>query len=366
MKKHTQHRRRRRRIIAVFLIAVMLPGLIFAYLGFRSINQEERWQKQLVSRNLRASLRAGIGRIEQNVQSRMLAILDSLESQASDPQGFFPRRLQRFSLQNPLVSGVFVLGPNRRVMYPRGFRDRPITSNLWKSLKSESLRQHLELGEQFEARGRYNDAMDEYTRGLRELTSRHVHLALLVRIARCRSKMGDLEGAQRDYRRVIVEDRGRFYGEELPYRLIASYQLAALAEQTGRQTSAFDLLSDLYDDMLNNFDRFERSQFEFHLKKVKNGLQDLSGHVRDVARVETDSLARREDELRNEVDRRGFLLVHLLPEIARRQGTPTSGLQIVTVNPDEGVFRFAYNVSGIQNSRIKIVGLELDWQGRYS
>ena len=120
----------------MFLIAVMLPGLIFAYLGFRSINQEERWQKQLVTRNLRTSLQAGIAEIEQNVQSHMRAILDSLELQTFDPQGFSPGRLQRFSLRNPLVSGIFVLGQSRRLLYPRGFRERLIPSNLWKKVES--------------------------------------------------------------------------------------------------------------------------------------------------------------------------------------------------------------------------------------
>jgi cell division protein FtsB len=56
MKLPGKDRRMHRRVLAVFLGAIMLPSLVLAYLGLRYIRQEEQRQEQIVLRGLQVTL----------------------------------------------------------------------------------------------------------------------------------------------------------------------------------------------------------------------------------------------------------------------------------------------------------------------
>ena len=56
--------KRRKRVVMIFVVAVLIPCLYLGYLGLKSIKQEKQWQQQLVRENLEKSLSLTIDQIE--------------------------------------------------------------------------------------------------------------------------------------------------------------------------------------------------------------------------------------------------------------------------------------------------------------
>ena len=79
----TRHPTTRRRVVAIFLVAVMLPSLLLSYVGLKSIKQEKLWQQQLVEQNLKSSIALAVSRIESSVEDQSRAFLSSLPLEKS-------------------------------------------------------------------------------------------------------------------------------------------------------------------------------------------------------------------------------------------------------------------------------------------
>ena len=73
----------------------------------------------------------------------------------------------------------------------------------------------------------------------------------------------------------MAEDQQQFYGEEIPYVLIAYYQLVIIAKRTASAGDVANQLIDFYKILLENFDHLERTQFDFYLEQVKTELRDV-------------------------------------------------------------------------------------------
>jgi hypothetical protein len=245
----------------------MLPSLILAYLGLRSLKQEEQWQRQLVLGGLKVTLANAAHTIEEDVHRAVVQAFDSLTSETSLPVSVTPRQLHKFLAEHPLVEEVLVLDDRGRLLFPRTFRIQKPPAGVHTVISSPALRQQLIRGEEIEARGKYQDAIVEFTAGLNRCASTPERLAFLVRIARCRQKAGNLIGAEEAYRHVLTEDANRFLGEELPYGIVASLQLGQIQDQRGQSAEAFDILAQVYGAMVADFNRFERRQFQYYVTR---------------------------------------------------------------------------------------------------
>jgi signal transduction histidine kinase len=361
MKRPGQDRRLRRRVIAVFLGAVMLPSLILAYLGLRYANQEEQWQKQLVLGGLKVTLANAAHKIEEDVHRAVLQVFDSLTSETSLPVSIAPQQLHKFLPEHALVEEVFVLDTRGRLLFPRTFRLQKAPAEVHTLTSSPVLRQQLIRGEEIEARGKYNDAIVEFTKGLNDCTSSQERLAFLVRIARCRHKAGDLVGAQQAYRRVLADDANQFLGEEVPYPVVASLQLAQIRGQRGEPAEAFDILARLYGNMVFEFHRFKQRQFEYYLARVRTELRMHVQHAGPVARSLLDSLSRIENVFLREPARADFLRAHVVPSIETVLLTRSerNSIRYLSIDDSDSSTHIAFRESGNGTRGMRIIGARL-------
>ncbi|MCJ7820083.1 MAG: tetratricopeptide repeat-containing sensor histidine kinase, partial [Bacteroidales bacterium] len=266
--------------------------------------------------------------------------------------------------ENSLLEEVFVMDNKGRLLFPRSFSTQKEPAEV-QSLLSPVAGQRLIRGEESEARGKYDDAISSYTSGFNECTITRDKLAFLIRIARCRFKAGDLAGATQTYRRVLLEDADRFYGEEVPYQFIASIQLAQILDRNGQQEEAFDVLARLYGKMLTGFQRFEQNQFMYYLTKVRTELEMYLHHAGPAAPALLDSLLRVEETFLQEPARNDFLKANIVPSVEFTLRTRS----------DQGIMRYALidNVAdssiyiafrglGSQTRGISIIGASLSYK----
>ena len=278
MKKRGKDRILRRRIITVFLFAIMLPSLILAYLGLRYIKQEQQRQEQLMMQGLKSTLAGFARETEVLIHENLLQEFDSLFENTSITNSISPSKIYHFISENPILEEVFVLDKKGLLLFPRSFRiQKEPEQNL--PFLPPAARESLISGEKFEVRGRYDDAIINYTSGSDKCQNTREKLAFLIRIARCQHKAGNLKEASRAYRKVLVEDKDRFYGEGVPYQFIATLQLARIFDTTKQPVEAFNVVVNLYEEMISGFYRFDKQQFMYYLNLVHEDLARYKQHA---------------------------------------------------------------------------------------
>ena len=361
MKKLGHDRRSRGQILIVFLGAVMLPSLILAYLGLRYIRQEEQWQGQLVVQNLEVALSNAARTVDEELRLHVREAFVSLTSHTALPTLINPLQLHTFSRDHALVEEVLLLDQQGGLLFPRSYRSqsRPVTDGT--ALGSPTLTEHLVRGEEFEARGNYREALEEFEEGLVRSKTGKTRLAFRIRIARCLYATGSLDAAQDAYRQVVVEDGNHFWGEALPYRLIARFRLAEISKQQGKPEEECEYLLELYGEIVRHFDRFEQPQYEYHLARVKATLSSLRPQGEPTVSVRLDSLSRVEETFLGERVQREFLERHAFPliETVLHTKPEPNSIRYATVDVPESSVSYAFleldNAAGV----IRFVGIRL-------
>ncbi|MBI2618897.1 MAG: hypothetical protein HYW57_02340 [Ignavibacteriales bacterium] len=317
MAKNVRHPIARRRLVVIFLIAVMLPSLFLSYLGLKSIEQEKLWQQQLVLQNLTNSLSLAIDRIETNVENQLRTFFASLPL---DPTTLTPEylySLQRQFDHNSPVEQIFLLDKSFELVFPRTFRvhHKPLVHD--KRRLGVETRKYFQAGESFETRGEYDAAIAAYQKGMTTKLSSQDRSILLIRIARCEFKKGDFPSARQTYQQILNEDRQRFYGEEIPYSVVAYAQLVAISEGLDSPPTRVRLLSDFQEVLLRNFHKLDRSQFEYYRDLVKTKLSAIVDKFQQVSARNLRKLQTLETQLEDELSQSLLLQSHVIPPTQR-------------------------------------------------
>jgi signal transduction histidine kinase len=361
MLKSGNDRRLRRRVIAVFFGAIMLPSLILSSLGLRYIRQEEQRQEQILLRGLQGTL-AGIARkTEEDLLDTITQSFESLFAETHIIEGIEPIRIYHYLAVHSLIDQVFVMDQKGQLLFPRSFRDQTGTKDILRELPKVT-GQWIIRGEESEAQGNYEEAINYFKSGLNDSKTAKGKLALLIRIARCQVKAGNTDGAIQTYRKVLIEDADRFMGEDVPYQIIATFQLARILDNQGNQKETFDLLFSLYGRMLDGFQRFGQQQYQYYLARVQEELKTHLNDAGSTAPALLDSLLKIEAAFLEEPVQNNFLKSNIVPgvEVEIRLSSEPGKVRYTFIDhaPDSSVL-IAFRDLGSQNRGMRIIGARL-------
>ena len=361
MSGSNRHPTIRKRVVAIFLIAVMLPCLFLSYIGLKSIKQEKVWQQQLVLQNLKGSLSLAIDRIETNIEEQTRGFFNSFSLPTSSPTSDYLLSLQELQDQHSIVDQVLLIDDNFQLVFPRTFRNHETSFNGRRPTFALKKNEHLQAGDSLEARGELEEAINEYQKGITASTSVHGPTAYLARIARCEFKKNDLQSARQTYLKILAEDRGHFDGEEVPYVLIAYSQLVTIAERVGSPREVANRLTDFYKMLLENFNYVERGQFEFYLEQVKTKLANQTKRVPSLHLTGIDKLKEREKEVEREQALGNSIQLNLVPGIREEVSLnkKSEKIQYLAATINDTVWRVAFQRTGQNSSLIQVVGCRI-------
>jgi len=163
--------RGRRGLFALIVLGILLPGVILAVFGFRSLRQD----RLLAERQTRDALQSSV-----EVAAREVT-----------------RELARWQEWDEPTSATLTLTPGASVLSARGLLWLPGT------VSEPHLDANARRAEEAELRQRdFAKALQLYEAALRE-ASPEARAALLLRIARTAKKAGDLERARRAWRQIV-------------------------------------------------------------------------------------------------------------------------------------------------------------------
>lgn len=306
--------RLRERIVTIFVISVLFPCLYLGYLGLKSIKQEKQLQQQLVRENLERSLSLTIDQIESALDDQIRSIFLQLSPPIKLTTEYI-NSLRKLKTQSSQVGDVFLLDKELRLVFPKTFRNGGNLEIRNISTLRLQENEHIRAGDLLEVLGKFDEALNEYQKGLSSKISESVKAALLSRIARCQFKKGDYENARKTYQKNINEDNNQFYGEGMPYILVAHLQLLQIAEIKSLTSDLNSQLLDFYVMLVENSDKLEHAQYSFCLDQIQSRLQLQRQLFTQSQRNKLDSIVRFEKENENEKVFLDFLQKDILPEI---------------------------------------------------
>jgi signal transduction histidine kinase len=362
--------RLRKRVVTIFVIAVLIPCVFLGYLGLKSIRQERQWQQLLVLENLKRSLSLAVDRIESGLDDHIRASFRQL-SPPRQLTTIHIASLRTFSTQSSLVQGVFFLDNNLRVVFPKTFRDVDIDGMKDRSALRLQESEYLRAGDLFEVQGKLGEALTEYQRGFSVKVSKPLQAAFLSRIARCQFKQTDYGNARRTYQRIINDDHNQFYGEGMPYVLVAHLQLLEIAEKNGSSSAMGNELLDFYQMLVERFDKCERAQYGFCLNQVKSRLERQQHSLSPSQRAALDSIATLEKEIGDEQRFREMLLATIVPRIrqnldSRGKGNLRFGdlrekreIRYFSEKGDSSLWTIAVRANDDEQSFVRFVGFKI-------
>ncbi|MDP2035904.1 MAG: ATP-binding protein [Ignavibacteria bacterium] len=310
--------------MTIFVLAVLFPCLYLGYLGLKSIKQEKLWQQQLVRENLDRLLALTIDQIESAFDDQ---IRTSLRQISPPPKltAEYITSLRKMKTQYSLVKDIFLLDKEFRLVLPKAFQN-DVGSEI-KKLSTLGLQENefLRAGDLLEVLGKLDEAINKYQKSLSSNHSESVKAALLSRIARCQFKKGDYANAQSTYQTIINEDNNQFYGEEMPYVLVAYLQLLEISETKKVVVGVSDQLLYFYKMLVEHSDKLVHAQYNFCLNQIQLRLSRQKQFLSKPQRALLDSIVKFEKENENEQYSRDFLQTNVLPEIKQEISTRWNG-----------------------------------------
>jgi len=341
--------RLRKRVVTIFVIAVLFPCLFLGYLGLKSIKQEKQWQQQLVRENLERTLTLTIDQIESAFDDQ---IRSSLRQLSPPPQLTisYINSLRKMKTQSSIVQDIFLLDKELRLVFPKTFKN--VASAEINNLNTIRIQEneHFRSGDLLEVSEKLNQAINEYQKGYSEQTSEIIRSALLSRIARCQFKMGDYENAVKSYQKIIKEDNNQFYGDEMPFVLVAHLQLLEIAEAKNKYLDVNTQLLDFYQLLVDYSEKLELAQYRFCIDRVHSRLQNRLLLLSQSQRTVFESIEKVEREIDAENGFLSLLQTNILPEIKYDINSKLNG--ILRFNNSKGRKDVLYK-SGVSDS--------LDW-----
>ena len=279
---------RQKRVLLLFVLGIALPSLLLGYLAFRGIKNdqalleknradEQRRTAELITRTITDSIKAS--------EQDFLAVLAGRQD-GSGPT--LIARLERFTLEHPLVEAVFVCQgletirfPTVRLLFlpplsalPARATSRPSGVN-GRALIAERL--------EFEQQN-YPAALAGYEQALGRATDLETRAELTSAIARVQKKSARYPDAITSYLR-IARDFGQFRSAGgIPLGLAARMELGSLYLAIHDPFRSLQTSIDLYESLVKGTWTLEESQYGLYAQTVSDGIDRLLSQLRPDSR----------------------------------------------------------------------------------
>lgn len=270
------------RLLAVFVICILIPGVVLAVLGLRTLHQE----RQLADQQLREGLEAAATRTGADLEREFRRWQDAVQAIADgtigDPNSW-PQSVQH-AVAEPGGAVLVTLRGGQLQAYP------PEQLLFWPSLqeeqreKAEPSSSAFTRAEILEFRQKdYVGALRIYTELLDSATPQ-LRPFYLHRQARSYRKAGQTDAALRAYRELAQLAPARI--GTLPADLIASFEICALLAESGESAGLAKSTLGLYQDLVQSRWKIEKAPFYYYSERVGEWLSDGSVPEEDMRRLQ--------------------------------------------------------------------------------
>jgi signal transduction histidine kinase len=276
MKIFTQGILARRKIVFIFLLAILLPSLIIGYLSFSTFAQRRESVRRLLESNLWISGESALKSIEG-------ALLEH-EKEALKRENFTrltglketEQGLPNYSKLSKEIAGqLFLLNAEYQIIIPKAGKEDISILPGEKSAQDSEFAQTLNQAESLEFSGRNYSRAAELYRKCTSLAPTNQHKALaLEALGRCLLSLKKYREALRVYSELSAK-----YGQFLnkaghPYGILADFQLYDIERRRKREENSLKILLALYGKIRNGAWPITFPTYDFFMVEIESILDD--------------------------------------------------------------------------------------------
>jgi signal transduction histidine kinase/tetratricopeptide (TPR) repeat protein len=253
-----------KRLLAIFIITILAPGLILGFFGLRAFRQEKRLAEQQIRERLAVAAES-MGRLLDLELRSWQQAAGELARAGPANRDTWPERLRR-TLAEPGAAVVLFRNGDRVESLPAGQLLYALSEDPDPSSTTNALSPLIVRAEALEWREKkYNEAIAIYRRLLESSISGQ-RAAILHRLARNLKKAGQVEEALHTFR--LLEKEPRTQLESLPSDLVALYEMTSLETGPTRSSGALRF----YQDLVRGRWRLQKSSYIFYSEQAREWL----------------------------------------------------------------------------------------------
>ena len=221
-----------RRLLLIFTVTILVPGLILGILGVRALTKERRLAEQQVRDRLNEVAKNSGLRLELELKKWQTAVDELSRSGSADPARW-PERV-RDAVAEPGAAAVLTGSPDRPQVHPSGQLLYELSP-----LPEDELPPAFAEAEALEFRNKQKDRAIELYRQLRRSGNSSERTRALNGLARTLANAGRIDEALRTYKQLEQDPPIRI--GPLPSDLLALFNIASLENESERSEHALHL-----------------------------------------------------------------------------------------------------------------------------
>ncbi len=322
MKLFTQGILARRKIVFIFLIAILLPSLVVGYLSFTTFSKRREAVKNILESNLWISGEAALKSMEEALFSEERKTLSPenfsrlLKSKEADIN------LENSTLQPQSITGkLFLLDAEYQVVIPKiGRGDTTIIATDMVQENSEFART-LKRAESLEfSRRNYAQAARAYRKSASIAPSDQHKALALESLGRCYLASRDYEKAPSIYEELAA-DYGQYKNKAgHPYGILAAFQLHEIEKRRQRNEASLKVLLSLYEKIQTGAWLIDLPSYDFFTTEIESILEKKGSIDKYPTLQESyNALQRKQSPYLERLIFSEFLKSEVVPKIKERQ-----------------------------------------------
>jgi signal transduction histidine kinase len=266
----------RRKIVFIFLLAILLPSLIIGYLSFSTFAQRRESVRRLLESNLWISGESALKSIESELLEH--------EKKALKPENFTrltglkdtERILSDYSKLSKEIAGqLFLLNAEYQIIIPTTGKEDISIFPGEKNVQNTEFAQALKQAESLEFSGKNYYRAAELYRKCYSLAPTNQHKALaLEALGRCLLSSKKYREAYKVYSELSAKYAQSLNKAGHPYGILAAFQLYEIERRRKREENSPKSLLSLYGKIRNGVWLINLAAYDFFIVEIESILED--------------------------------------------------------------------------------------------
>jgi len=265
-----------RRIIFIFLVAILLPSLVAAYLSLSTFPKRREAVRKLLESNLYISGEAALNAVERALLEIEQKVLKSenftrlLLSQKAGQPDFDSSRFSEDTVGQP-----FLLDADFKIVFPETVPENASGIDFIKGMRNSQFTQSFQRAEFLEfAQKDITQAANLYKKCTSYTLSEQLRAVALEGLGRCL-----LSSEKYDEAAKVYNDLSKNYGQLQnkaghPYGIIAEFQLYEIAHKKREGENSLVILLNLYQQIRKGIWLISQPVYDFYISEIESILND--------------------------------------------------------------------------------------------
>jgi tetratricopeptide (TPR) repeat protein len=265
-----------RRIILIFLVAILLPSLVAAYLSLSTFPKRREAVKKLLESNLWISGEAALNLVEGSLlelEQRALRadnFLRLIKSKRRAQTNVIPSRFSEDSLGQ-----FFLLDTDFEIVFPETTSESTTGIQFEMEAKNSQFTQSFDRAEFLEfSQKDYNQAAEFYKKCTLHTSSQQLRAVAFEGLGRCLLSSGKYNKANEVYYE-LSKTFGQLQNQAgHPYGIIAAFQLYEIAREKNEEENSLGILLRLYNQIREGIWLISQPVYDFYTSEVESILNN--------------------------------------------------------------------------------------------